>query len=121
MAVAYTTDTWIPTMTGTALCHFEKSPHYEHAGRRVVVCRVVRILERVEATGVYPFPKSVNPQEGELMHAVVEGGTRVDGREWSFDVDHFLALGPDNPRGQFAAGLALLYDNEVRAGGPVGW
>ncbi len=86
-----------------------------------MVCRVVRILERVEATGVYPFPKSVNPQEGELMHAVVEGGTRVDGREWSFDVDHFLALGPDNPRGQFAAGLALLYDNEERAGGPVGW
>lgn len=96
---------------GSALCCFEKSTRPEHAGRRVVVCRVIRIVKPMRLTGFRAVPQSSIPREGELLRTNSLGD--LEGPEWAFDVDHRST--------QLAAGLNLLYDNEVRAGGPVGW
>ncbi|EIW62438.1 uncharacterized protein TRAVEDRAFT_68880 [Trametes versicolor FP-101664 SS1] len=101
---------------GSALCRFEKSARPEHTGRRIVVYRVVRIVEPMERTALCNIADSLMPREGELLSAVLAAKSERD-REWSFDVDRCLSLGPDTSRYQFAAGLALLYDNEARARG----
>ncbi|OJT09473.1 hypothetical protein TRAPUB_14053 [Trametes pubescens] len=137
IAVAPFANTWVPTVTGapprvswtaanrdrvrpgSALCRFEKSPRPEHAGRRVVVCRAVRILEPMKRAGVLSIPVNLLPREGELIRMTFTGAQ--DSPEWSFDIDHHLSLAPNSAGARFAAGLDLLYDNEVRAGGPVGW
>lgn len=107
---------------GSALCRFEKSVRPEHAGRRVVVCRVVRIVGRLERTEFCNVPENLMPREGELLRPPIIGaGSDLGDGEWAFDVDRHLLLGPDALRRPLAAGLDLLYDNEARAGGPVGW
>ncbi|OJT11369.1 hypothetical protein TRAPUB_12114 [Trametes pubescens] len=110
---------FLDVLSGSALCCFEKSARPEHAGRRVVVCRVVRIVEPMRRTGFRAVPKSFVPREGELLRTQFFGD--VDSPEWAFDIDHRLSSSPDKRTTQFAAGLDLLYDNEARAGGPVGW
>lgn len=87
-----------------------------------MVCRAVRILEPIKCTDPSNIPDSLMPREGELLrHSIIGGGSDLGDGEWSFDVDRRLSLGPDVLRSQLAAGLDLLYDNEARAGGPVGW
>ncbi len=103
---------------GSALCRFEKSTRPEHAGRRVVVCRVVRILKPMKRTGLCSIPHSVFPREGELIYTTFPAARDSP---WSCDIDYNLSLAPDTAGARFAAGLDLLYDNEARAGGPVGW
>ncbi|EIW62442.1 uncharacterized protein TRAVEDRAFT_42808 [Trametes versicolor FP-101664 SS1] len=111
-----------PTVRGSALCRFEKSVRPEHAGRRVVVCRVVRIVGRLERTEFCNVPENLMPREGELLRPPIMGaGSDLGDGEWAFDVDRHLSLGPDALRRPLAAGLDLLYDNEARGGGPVGW
>ncbi|EIW62467.1 uncharacterized protein TRAVEDRAFT_68891 [Trametes versicolor FP-101664 SS1] len=110
---------WLATIRGSALCYFEKSARPEHAGRRVVVCRAVRIIKPMELTGILSIPGSLLPREGELIRTTFPRAQ--DSPEWSFDIDDNLSLAPDTVRARFAAGLDLLYDNEARAGGPVGW
>lgn len=86
------------------LCTFEKSPLQEHAGKRVVVTRVQRILSPMRLVfdsriRTSRAPELV-PKEGELIHRL----TRRKMEPWAVDVDR---------GGRFGQGLELLFDNEL--------
>ena len=97
------------------MCAFEQSTLPEHAGKRVVVIRVLRVLEPVRLRTFVPpeggtlaldvkdwaVPPEMEPREGELVRSL----TRMEGfRVWSIDME--------NPGlKQFAEGLEVLYDN----------
>ncbi|KAI8983277.1 hypothetical protein BD414DRAFT_537585 [Trametes punicea] len=128
---------------GTMLCCFEKSVLPEHAGRRVVVCRVQRIsLPRPFRT---PQAKSRRLKEGEVHiptpgsllrwpfspnNSMVadehERNRREEGEvgdegempSWEADPRPVWAVDVDAPQrnaSQLAKGLRILYDNEAHA------
>ena len=97
------------------MCAFEQSTLPEHAGKRVVVIRVLRVLEPVRLRPFVPtldargwsIPPEMEPREGELARSLTFfGGFKV----WSIDME-------DPGLRQFAEGLEILYDNLRHYGG----
>lgn len=96
---------------GLALCCYEKSTLPAHADKRVVVLRILRMLEPVvfhpQAHLLWsshnPPLETFVPEEGELVQTCRFHKRVV----WAVDVD--------NARTVEAKALSLLYDNEARA------
>ncbi|KAI0351007.1 hypothetical protein OH77DRAFT_1430207 [Trametes cingulata] len=108
-------------LSGSLVASYEKSTLPEHAGHRVVVCRVHRIVDPVKILPGAPLylqdQEFLLPRPGELLQFLPSGKRIKKSDTWSMNVDKRLASGSS----VLAKGLSLLYDNEERAGGPVGW
>ncbi|KAM5537477.1 hypothetical protein V8D89_008804 [Ganoderma adspersum] len=85
---------------GTAVCCFERSTLPEHAGKRVVVLRLKRILDQVST----PEIEEIRPREGGLLKSLLHGRVRV----WALDVDR--------SRKNVVPMLKVLFENEERYG-----
>lgn len=73
----------------------------------------------MKLTGLRAIPEHLMPREGELVRTKFSSG--LDSPRWAIEVDRRPSQGPRAFGAGLAAGLDLLYDNEVRAGGPIGW
>ncbi|KAF8198767.1 hypothetical protein K438DRAFT_1966731 [Mycena galopus ATCC 62051] len=87
---------------GSALARFEPSRSPEHAGRRVVFLRIIRILTPVSCTVDEKEYKGrvLKPEEGELLAACLWGRAPSP---WSYDID--------KSGSRAAAALRVLWDN----------
>ncbi|TFK82998.1 hypothetical protein K466DRAFT_603239 [Polyporus arcularius HHB13444] len=97
--------------SGTALCCFEPSTLPEHSGKRVVVVRVLRSLERdpLRPNPSYagpPIPPELYPQEGQLLTVLRHRKPRI----WARDVDEHWP--------KRARPLVTLFENAVEYGSP---
>ncbi|KAJ7106914.1 hypothetical protein C8R44DRAFT_885605 [Mycena epipterygia] len=84
--------------TGSALFRFEPSARAEHAGRRVVHLRVMKIVEPVECVFEGYSGRVLKPEEGELLTMSSENRAP---EPWSYDIDR---------KAQSAAALRVLWD-----------
>ncbi|RDX40195.1 hypothetical protein OH76DRAFT_1366568 [Lentinus brumalis] len=95
----------------TALCCFEPSTLPEHSGKRVVVVRVLRSLERdpLRPNPSYagpPIPPELYPQEGRHLTVLRHRKPRI----WARDVDEHWP--------KRARPLVTLFENAVEYGSP---
>ena len=100
----------IATSAGTVRCCFEPSTLPEHAGKRVVVIRVLRILDPVHPNPAFPgttCPPELIPRERELLQVV----RYREVKPWSVDVDRKIAGGDI-----LAAPLRILFENAIEYG-----
>ena len=97
--------------TGSVVCRFERSTLPEHAGRRVVVIRVVRMVEGNPIRDVpaplaggrsYSGIEALRPREGELLATMSYRKVRP----WAVDVDREKPLRPR------MKALKVLFENE---------
>ena len=100
------------------ICRFERSTLPEHAGKRVVVVRVVRMVENdpirqiPPPAGVnYPDIETLRPRVGELLKKVFRGNVEP----WSVDVGERWKEVPPASRKR---ALRVLFDNEGLYGSP---
>ncbi|KAJ7106909.1 hypothetical protein C8R44DRAFT_322675 [Mycena epipterygia] len=84
--------------TGSALFRFEPSSRAEHAGRRVVHLRIVKIIEPVEPLVEGYNGRVLKPEEGELLAISSE---RRAAEPWSYDIDR---------KAKSAAALRVLWE-----------
>ncbi|TBU22075.1 hypothetical protein BD311DRAFT_733500 [Dichomitus squalens] len=103
---------------GSMICCFEPSTLPEHAGRRVVVLRVLRLLDSDPIRPVpppnkheYPLSK-LRPREGQLLMTMRQGKVQP----WSVDVDRDTG----RPATHVGMGrmLRILYENQELYGSP---
>ncbi|KAJ6462442.1 hypothetical protein C8R45DRAFT_1026787, partial [Mycena sanguinolenta] len=69
---------------GSAVARFEPSANSEHAGRRVVCLRIVRIVTPVSCTVNRYKGQVVKPEEGQLLTRSLHGPAPAP---WSYDID----------------------------------
>ncbi|KAJ7123275.1 hypothetical protein C8R43DRAFT_1032014 [Mycena crocata] len=89
--------------TGTALARFERSTRPEHAGRRVLHMRMVKITQPVACTVKNYSGRVVQPREGELV--TIYDRRYLDRslpQPWTYDID--------TKRTKIAACLRALWD-----------
>ncbi|PIL27883.1 hypothetical protein GSI_10005 [Ganoderma sinense ZZ0214-1] len=103
---------------GSVVCCFEQSMLPKHAGKRVVVIRVVRMVEsdpirRVPPpAGVdYPWTEALEPRVGELLKKVHYGTLQP----WAADVDSGWKRSSGVPR---TRALKVLFENQELYGSP---
>ncbi|KAJ7119195.1 hypothetical protein C8R43DRAFT_1152397 [Mycena crocata] len=70
--------------TGSALARFEISRLPEHAGRRVLHLRFLKMFEAVTCTVTHSTGRVVEPREGELFYVKLH---RNAAEPWAYDVD----------------------------------
>jgi len=70
--------------TGSGIARFEASSLPEHAGRRMVNLRIVKIVEPVECTVTGDTGRAVRPEEGELVAIRLHRKTPIP---WALDID----------------------------------
>ncbi|EPQ61349.1 hypothetical protein GLOTRDRAFT_69734 [Gloeophyllum trabeum ATCC 11539] len=102
---------------GRCLLQLERSPLPEHQGKRVVVMRIVKILELTRAEGAALDHDGSLPREGGLAYVPSPGGRSkvTPWIPWSVDID-----GGRNPKKQaFREALRVLFDNEAKYPDPV--
>ncbi|RPD58722.1 hypothetical protein L226DRAFT_311436 [Lentinus tigrinus ALCF2SS1-7] len=96
---------------GTLLCCFEPSPLPQHAGKHVVVIRVIRALDAVRPNPSYSgpsYPLDLMPQDGQLLKCMYHRKVKT----WTGDADK-----PSRPKGRSpAASLSILFENAVEYG-----
>ncbi|KAI0655678.1 hypothetical protein C8Q70DRAFT_1057228 [Cubamyces menziesii] len=98
-------------VTGSAICHFEKSTLPEHDGRRVVVCRMLRVVDPIRINGQMRVPNALIPREGDLLRMSIREAKKPC---WFVDVDSKVTS-KSSRDATIVDALALLYDNEARA------
>ncbi|KAJ6462438.1 hypothetical protein C8R45DRAFT_1026779 [Mycena sanguinolenta] len=69
---------------GSAVARFEPSVNSEHAGRRVVCFRIVRIVTPVSCTVNRYKGRVIKPEEGQLLTLSLHGRAPAP---WSYDID----------------------------------
>ncbi|KAJ7240133.1 hypothetical protein B0H12DRAFT_1074841 [Mycena haematopus] len=74
----------IPVWSGSALARFEPSTNPEHAGRRVVCLRFVKISTPISCRVKRYKGRIVKPEEGQLLTLCLRGGAPAP---WSYDID----------------------------------
>ena len=83
--------------SGLVICCFELSTLPEHAGKRVVVLRVLRLVDSDPIRAVAPpvghtYPlEALRPREGQLICTLRYGEVRP----WSFDINNVRSDGSD--------------------------
>ncbi|KAJ7458587.1 hypothetical protein FB451DRAFT_1046772, partial [Mycena latifolia] len=89
--------------TGSALARFEASTHPQHAGRRVLHMRIVKIVEPVACTvdAASYGGRILRPEEGELVTACFRGGPPAP---WTHDIDD------PQPNSPLSTALRALWD-----------
>ena len=100
------------------ICRFERSTLPKHARKRVVVIRVVRMVESDPIRQVpplagvdYPDIETLRPRVGELLKRVYYGNVEP----WSVDVGERWKEVPPTSRKR---ALRVLFDNEELYGSP---
>ncbi|KAJ7240131.1 hypothetical protein B0H12DRAFT_57328 [Mycena haematopus] len=86
--------------TGSAVARFESSTSPEHAGRRVVCLRIVKIVTPFSCTVEQYKGRIVKPEEGQLLTMCVRGRAPAP---WSYDIDAKNSAP--------ASALRVLWDN----------
>ncbi|KAH9886979.1 hypothetical protein C8Q73DRAFT_267165 [Cubamyces lactineus] len=100
-----------PYITGSAICCFEKSTLPQHAGKRVVVCRVLRVVDPIKPSDILHVPDVLIPREGDLLRISIREAKQSC---WFVDVDTKMTSRKIEDA-SLADGLAVLFDNEARA------
>ena len=109
----------MPFDAGSVVCRFERSTLPEHKGKRVVVIRIVRMIESdpigrvpLPAGAVhYPSIEALKPRVGELLNNVHY--RKVE--PWAVDVDKELKKTSVSSRTRV---LRVLFENEEVYGSP---
>ncbi|KAJ6546023.1 hypothetical protein DFH09DRAFT_1171811 [Mycena vulgaris] len=86
--------------TGSAIALFEPSSLPEHAGRRVLHIRIVKIIQPAVCTVEGYKGRVVRPEEGHLFTVRPHGGPP---EPWAYDIDH--------KKTEAASALRVLWDN----------
>ncbi|KAJ6518586.1 hypothetical protein DFH09DRAFT_1363936 [Mycena vulgaris] len=86
--------------TGSAVARLERSTLPEHAQRRVLHVRIVKIVQPVDCAVPGYTGRVVRPEEGQLFTVRTRGGPP---KPWSYNIDRRKTMG--------AAGLRFLWEN----------
>ncbi|KAJ6518572.1 hypothetical protein DFH09DRAFT_1098400 [Mycena vulgaris] len=86
--------------TGSAVARLKRSTLPEHARRRVLHVRIVKIVQPVDCAVPGYTGRLVRPEEGQLFTVRTRGGPP---KPWSYNIDRRKTMG--------AAGLRFLWEN----------
>ncbi|KAJ7110668.1 hypothetical protein C8R44DRAFT_800428 [Mycena epipterygia] len=95
---------------GAALARLEPSTRAEHAGRRVLHLRIVKIIQPVTCTVEEYKGRVLKPEEGQLLNVSFCDGVP---EPWAFDIDASIDIEGSIQDG---AGLRVLWDASIGQG-----
>ena len=104
--------------SGLVICCFDLSTLPEHAGKRVVVLRVLRLVDSDPIRAVAPpvghtYPlEALRPREGQLLCILKQGQVRP----WSLDVDNIRSNGRNESSTRSV--IRILFENQELYGLP---